>query len=149
MVVERADQPEGEGQTPEGQGQEVSLAEPGMDLGDLEKDWTVQSRVVKTVVVKKVVRSDGTEAEPEEISSVTRTEVTKQEGDHDPEKEISLIKKELIDGEEKITEEHSHGEKPLAITTAMPVMASIPSDFELVERKVVKKSKLTRTICPP
>ena len=131
-------------------GQELSIQlKPGMDLGELDKDWSIQSRVVKTVVVKKVLRADGTEVEPEEISSVTRTEVTKQEGEDAPEKEITLIKKELIDGEEKITEEHSHGDRPLAITTAMPIMASVPSDFELVERKVVKKSKLTRTIIHP
>ncbi len=122
---------------------------PGMDLGDLDKDWSVQSRVVKTVVVKKVIKQDGTKAEPEEISSVTRTEVTKQEGDDAPERDITLVKKEMVDGEEMVTEQHSKGEDPLAIATAMPIMANVPDDFELVERKVVKKSKLTRTIIHP
>ena len=82
-------------QVPEEGGQELSIQlKPGMDLGsDLDKDWSIQSRVVKTVVVKKVLRADGTEVEQRRSRPVTRTEVTKQEGDDAPEKEITLIKK--------------------------------------------------------
>ncbi len=122
-----------------------------LDLSDLSKDFQIQSRTVKTVVTKKhIVIKDGEEV-PEEVSTVTRTEVTKQEGDDAPEKDITLVKKELIDGEEKVTMEHSTGDQPLDIT-AMPIMMSQPG-FELVERKVerkvVRKRKLIKTIVHP
>ncbi len=122
-----------------------------LDLSDLSKDFQIQSRTVKTVVTKKhIVIKDGEEV-PEEVSTVTRTEVTKQEGDDAPEKDITLVKKELIDGEEKVTMEHSTGDQNLEIT-AMPVMMSQPG-FELVERKVerkvVRKRKLIKTIVHP
>jgi len=118
------------------------------DLKPFDKDYHLESRVVRSVVIKTHTVKRGDD-EPEEVTTMMKTEITKQDGDNEPEKEVTFVKKEIIDGEEIITKETNNGDIPVEII-GMPVLSSLPDNYEIVDRKVerkmIKKSKVTKTI---